>query len=397
MAWKDNLLDATFRGIKFDVVKTRDALQWATVEHAYPYKDGADIEDLGQGPRRISVDALFFGPDYENRLQAFIKELKKGSSGELVHPVFGAVTAQLMDYDIGHEADNVDQATVTLQFSETLGAPKFFILRNATQKAASAGILASAMRALSGNVFSQTVAAIGGNIRRVTALRSAASGMLNGLIAQVSGVILSGQDIIDFPRSFLADVEALSASVVGLWPFEDTRRTDFERARVVLSAPILEPETHVSSASRTDILRTAAHVRTERTLALVDAAAIVLSKEAETPALTPPQIEQVTGAARAELQARIDELRTVYGLESSRTLTEPLKDIALAIQEAAAAVIEQAPPLTTRTVEAPGNLHLLAHRWYGDYSRASELLRLNPGLRYPNSINRGEVLSAFAR
>jgi prophage DNA circulation protein len=398
MAWKDNLLDCSFKGIKFEVQRTRDAVQWATVEHAYPYKDGADIEDLGQGPRKISVEAIFFGDDYETRLQAFLKELQKGASGELIHPVFGSLTVQLYDYDIGHEADNVDSATVTLQFGETLSETQFFDRQLAGQTAEAAGLLGESLRTLSGNVFADMVGSILGNARRVAAFQNAASGMLNGLLAQVSGVVLSGQNVLDFPRSFLTDVGAVVSGVVALWPFDaGTRRADFDRTRVNLTTPLTLPDTYISAASQTDIERTAAHVRLEQSLGLVDAATIVLSQEAENPTLTPPEIERITGDARTEIQARIDEIRSAYGLEESRTLTEPLKDIALALQTAAAAVIEQSPPLITRIVEAPGNLHLLAHRWYGDYSRASELLRLNPSVRLPNNVNRGEVLNAFAQ
>ncbi|EAO6532338.1 hypothetical protein FC351_26920 [Salmonella enterica] len=55
------------------------------------------------------------------------------------------------------------------------------------------------------------------------------------------------------------------------------------------------------------------------------------------------------------------------------------------------------PPLTWRTVTQDGNLHLLAHTWYQDYTRAAELLRLNPQIRDPNDIRRGDVISAYAR
>ncbi|MGV4146288.1 DNA circularization protein, partial [Citrobacter freundii] len=43
------------------------------------------------------------------------------------------------------------------------------------------------------------------------------------------------------------------------------------------------------------------------------------------------------------------------------------------------------------------NLHLLAHLWYEDYTRATELLRLNPTLRNPNNIKAGDVLNAYSR
>lgn len=54
------------------------------------------------------------------------------------------------------------------------------------------------------------------------------------------------------------------------------------------------------------------------------------------------------------------------------------------------------PPLLTRTVVSDTCLRALAHQWYGDHRRALELWRLNPQLRAPHAIVRGEVLRAYA-
>ena len=74
-----------------------------------------------------------------------------------------------------------------------------------------------------------------------------------------------------------------------------------------------------------------------------------------------------------------------------------LKDAALAIQEAAVVIIEARPPLRQRIVNAPSNLHLLAHQWYGDYRRAGELARLNPQVRNPNDIDTGDILNGYSQ
>ena len=60
MAWNKNLQECSFRGVVFDVLKTDDSADRAIAEHAYPYLDGADIEDLGRGARRVSIEAFFW-------------------------------------------------------------------------------------------------------------------------------------------------------------------------------------------------------------------------------------------------------------------------------------------------------------------------------------------------
>ncbi|EOV9277082.1 multidrug DMT transporter permease, partial [Salmonella enterica] len=78
-------------------------------------------------------------------------------------------------------------------------------------------------------------------------------------------------------------------------------------------------------------------------------------------------------------------------------VVEQLRNIALGVQVLAEQVIARRPPLTTRTAEQDTCLHLLAHQWYGDHTRAGELLRLNPGLRNPNVIRKGDRLHAYSR
>ncbi|MDX7324720.1 multidrug DMT transporter permease, partial [Providencia rettgeri] len=74
-----------------------------------------------------------------------------------------------------------------------------------------------------------------------------------------------------------------------------------------------------------------------------------------------------------------------------------LKEVALGVQTLGLRVIEKRPPLTRKTLTAPANFHLLAHTWYGDYRRATELHRLNPQVRNPNYLQVGDIINAYAR
>ena len=38
---------ASYRGVRFDVVSVDDNLERATITHAYPFVNGGDSEDLG--------------------------------------------------------------------------------------------------------------------------------------------------------------------------------------------------------------------------------------------------------------------------------------------------------------------------------------------------------------
>lgn len=400
MAWKDSLLEASFRGIIFDCVRTDDAAERATAEHAYPYRDGADIEDLGRGPRKISIEAVFYGDNYESQLKAFLAALDEAGEGDLQHPVFGVVFAQLASYRVQHEADNVDQATVALEFVESTPSQPFFDRSLPSQQASAIAQYSGSTRDAATTLLADKVGEIFmlSAFGRVSALRSTMTAALSSIRARISGFISSGLDVIDFPRSWAADISAALRGIVDLRSFDTaTIKSDWRAVYTNVSEPVLLPSYQAGSAPANDEKVIAAHVALEQALTIADTASIVLANEAQTPTMTPAEIEKVANDTRTLIEATIADYRTLYTLEQSRPVTEALKTTALGIQDAAAAVIEQRPPLILRSVAARANLHLAAHQWYGDYRRAAELMRLNPLVRLPNNLQAGDRLNAFAR
>ena len=57
MAWETDLQDASFRGVAFDIITTRDSVQRDIAQHEYPYRNGANIDDLGGKPRSLQCQA----------------------------------------------------------------------------------------------------------------------------------------------------------------------------------------------------------------------------------------------------------------------------------------------------------------------------------------------------
>lgn len=426
MAWTDNLLDASFRGTVFDVRKIDDNADRSTSEHAYPYVDGSDIEDLGRNARRTTVEAIFYGGDYEQRLQAFLKVLDEDGAGELVHPVFGSIkNAQVMRYGVHHEADQVDAAVVSIDFAESTPANPFFDRSLASQKADAIGTGGGVARSLLGGKLADIVGALraASPLAALDTLRTSMLGPLLALKSEVTSVITSGLDVLSYPRAWATDIAALADGILDLRDFVSgsggSLKADWNmivNAFSVLApysapaagvAPLAAPAMPIVSqadAATAPIVpteaqaaaATASYVAVASATGQADAAALVLIAEAKTPTLSPPEIEDIAATVRASIEAAIVAVRAVLSLSDSRPIVEALKDEALAVQTAALAIIEARPPLIRRTAAAPGNLRLLAHRWYGDHKRAPELARLNPDLRLPNFIQRGDTLNAFA-
>lgn len=415
MAWAQTLLEASFRGIVFDIVKTDDTADRATVEHSYPYVDGSDVEDMGRGARHISVEAMFYGDDYETRLLAFVDALEgvdkrlSDSTGHhasyLQHPVFGQKWVQVARYAVHLDAENIDQASVTVEFIESTPGNPFFDLTNASQKAEAitqhgAAAVVSASEAAA-KLIDRLRAA--NPLSGLDTLRDTLTAPLLAIAAQ-TGVVLSGLDVLAYPRAWGNDIAALVDGILNVRDFGSSLTADWAGIRNDLDAfsifsapPAVAPAQVTSSREPTEaqaIAAAAATLQVNTAVGLADAASYVLVSEATTPTLSPVEIEAICNTARTALDVAIEQVRAIYGIEQSRTITEPLKDQGLAVQEAARSIIEARPPLILRTVEAPGNLRLEAHLWYADHARAPELYRLN-GARSP-FVNAGDRVNAYA-
>jgi len=411
MAWAKTLLECSFRNVKFDVVSTRDAYSRATSVAEYPYLDGGEVEDLGARPVRFSLQAIWFGDDYEERLRDALQAFDTPGVGELIHPVWGSVEkAQLVSYDISHTAEEPDCATVSLEFIESNNDTVFWARTGAAQVQENVGAPGDQAVAESESAVVEVVDAVhlANPLQALDDLRQAMLGPVLGFVAEVQGVVTSALDVLNYPRAWARDIASLSNGLLSIANFPNRLMSEWRAITGVFQrigdqwggdsssfgySPWQRGSTPTQAQAQA-VVR--AHISVNNATAQADAAAIVLASEAIAPTLSPTEIETVTGSTRAVIEATIAIVRLALPLEQARLITEPLKDQALAIQSSAQAIIEARPPLVRRTLSAPGNLRLIAHQLYGDHTRAPELLRLN-NLRNPNALQMGDTLSAYAR
>ena len=397
MAWKDTLLPPSFRGAPFEVLQTRDHGSHAVAPHEYPYLDGGEAEDMGRKARHITITAAIWGEQYETALEKLSKALDERGAAELIHPVFGSVKAQAMDWDITHTAERPNYAEVTMEFMVAGTGNPFF-----SRELPKVDAKTAATRTASASTLAKAVA----TGKNTLGMARAALGALARLKALASGVITSGLALLNSPAAFAADAASLVAGVLAMKNFSSASLfSDYYSAYAALSA--LFDSGDDDSGSGTGVNATAAlnagdeaeqvraHVRLEAALGIAEAAQLVFESEAVTPTLTPEEIEAVSGTARQALQNSIDNYRNLYPLSQARAVTEPTKDVAAAVQEAAAAVLEARPPLSSHTVAARTCPRLLAHQLYGDHTRAPELVRLNR-LSDPNFLTPGQELKVYA-
>jgi prophage DNA circulation protein len=420
MAWENTLLPASFRGLEFEVVSISDDIERALAVHEYPYADGASIEDLGCGVRRICLCAVFYGDNYEERLQEFLDAIDVPGSDELIHPVFGPIEAQFLRATIPHEATLPDQTRVNLDFLQNdIDVPLFDRVLpvqqvEAINEAADDTLAASqeqfildldsclnlpsiARDALSADML-EVMDTMRGYCDQLLEARSwIASGVfyLNNPIAfvdEVTGGLVSRIKAIFSPLDLRINgfgggksTGVASFGIGSVWsaPIADIQR------------PLLVPKLAQDGTATQPFLL--AHLSVQQSVAVAGSAAQVLDRALDTAVLTPADIETIAADTRTAINATIALVRATYpDVVKSRPITEALKMLALSVSDAAEKIIRAKPPLIDRVVDTPGNLQLLAHLWYGDHHRADEMLRLNPKVSNPNFIGYGSTLRVYA-
>ncbi|HBY0539146.1 DNA circularization protein [Klebsiella oxytoca] len=436
MAWETDLQDASFRGVAFDIINTRDSMQRDIAQHEYPYRDGANIDDLGAKPRSLQCQAVFFGDDYESRLQAFMAAIYTRGPGELIHPVFGVMPDMLCYvYQVNHEADNPDYCTVDLQFLQDGLDVEFFVREWPLSQAdaifnQAQGILDNAATLLDNAMKPLRTARQ--YLARAKALGVTALNMVAVLRGDITGFISSTTDFVNFPSAFMNDIQsALSlqssaamssissdsavyasapAVVIADWAAVKTQADEVAALPAgLVTGDVTASVEMPANVTTSDIRELIAMTMISVAIELAQQASDLLSDETITASLSPDDISLIAGDARQAVQNAIDSVRSTWAAEmesvsSSATsialqyqpVIDGLRDTALSLQSMAVALINARPPMIQRTVASATNLHLLAHQWYGDYTRASELKLLNPSLRDPNHIIPGDVLNGYA-
>lgn len=439
MSWSENMQDATFRGVRFDVVNTRDSVERSLAQHEYPYLDGADIEDLGAQPRSLQLTAILWGDVYETQLQSLIQALDKKGAGDLIHPIFGSMpNMQVKVYQVNHEAENVDACTLDIQFVQSKTGNPFFTTDYPTSKADEIFNSIQGMIDDTNSLIEDALKPLRtgkGLMSKAKALAITGLNMATIFRSEITGFISSTTDFINYPAAFFSDLQSVlsiksstskssvsnsggsagsyaasPALVMSDWSASSAQAKEVAALPNALITGEKEPPiTMPARATQNDIAELSTLTSLAVAIELTQEASAILSDDTLTAYLSPDDVEAITNTVRQAIADSIEQHRSLYapqmatisssitplGLKYEPVITS-LKDIALAIQDLAEAVINLRPPLIKRTVTSAGNFHLLAHLWYGDFSRATELQRLNPKLRDPNGLMPGDILNAYS-
>ncbi|WP_164033882.1 DNA circularization protein [Serratia marcescens] len=425
----DTLLPASFRGVEFDCLYTRDTLSRDTVAYEYPYRDGAEVEDQGMKAMNFRLSALFWGNRYQTELKAFLKTLKESGPGELVHPVYGSIPrVQFLEAGVEHEVEPLNAVTVELVFIEATTEQALFA--TIYPETSTDSLLDTVKKAFSDTMgwIKQAQDAMG----RVSNIIASAEYVVQSLANEIQSTISSALNYLDYPAAFVSDLKTLLSAFTDRLDFNEvTRLTDWQAVRALGKQVITLQDNRftvsqsadsggvfVSTLHRASIMPQEDRDLVNQVVRLavisewVEVAADIMQYESETPTLSATDIERITNDVRSLIVEAIQVQRSMMAtrqqqaqqalgvtqdISNDAAQIAELQAFAYTLQQLARGVILTLPPLVRREVKRACNLHLLAFEWYGDRSRAVELARLNPTLRNSNSLQPGDVLYAFAK
>ena len=96
MSWRDELRTGMFRSAEFFFRQADATVGRKTARHDYPLRDDAYIEDMGKRPREFTLDCYVIGPDYMDKRDALIAALEEDGPGLLVHPTMGMLWVNVL-------------------------------------------------------------------------------------------------------------------------------------------------------------------------------------------------------------------------------------------------------------------------------------------------------------
>lgn len=349
MSWEDSLQDASFRGVRFDVVNTRDSASRDIATYEYPYVDGGDVDDLGRKPRNLRMTVLFWGDDYDVRLQAFLAALDTRGSAELIHPVFGSMTGmQCIEYQASHEAENVDYCVVEVVFIQGGLKLPFFgsdfplskadIIFNQAQSA-----LEKAQTAID-NILSPLRTAKKW-MKKAKSLATTTLNMVTVLKGELTGFVSSTSDFVNYPKAFMNDLQSAlsltslqSKSSVSNNPGSYSQSSDVSGTAGIVMADwkngrnnlqdvaalpqqIVTGQKTVAVAvpagsSTSDITELVTAVKIQVAIQLALDASDILSDSSISDILSPVDIEQITNDTRTAIQTAIDQTRDTFAADT---------------------------------------------------------------------------------
>lgn len=393
MGWKDELHDASFRGVFFECTSTDDSQSKTLAIHQAPYSDEAEIEDMGNDPRKISINAVFAGDNYLSGYYKLEAALNEKGSGELVHPIFGIMNVQVSNYAVRHDEQNYDSCVVTIDFLRAKTEEKEYFLPSELSELDLESVLENPANAL--ELALEKLKVLDNN-KFVTVMNNIRTGLQN--VHKYMGI---GKNFIEKLLSPQAWAVGLIDDITKIVTF-DTSISAFSKwrdlnNRVKRISSLFNDDDDDAPAELKQLLSTVQVVS-----AIAVTKGVISNIRAEMAenkeiSLTPDELAVIRQQNRNAInEAIVVEREKINSMEAIAQI-QHLKLLADEVHLQIQSIIDIRPNLSKTTILVPCTVHWLAHYLYDDMSRAAEIRRLNPSIQNTSLLDKGMELSVYAR
>lgn len=118
----EDLQEASFRGVVFEVPDAATQFGRRVETHEYPGKDTPVHEDMGLAVRRFSVSAVVRGAGWHGDALKLEAALSEGGPGKLIHPYYGELEVIVLTASRTDSLSSVGEVTFRIDF-EKYGPP----------------------------------------------------------------------------------------------------------------------------------------------------------------------------------------------------------------------------------------------------------------------------------
>lgn len=426
--WTRPIQQASYKGVEFDVIAVDDSFERTVIEHAYPFVHGADLEDMGLNAQSIKLQAIFWGASYYTDYINLLSVLQQKGADVLVHPIRGRLPNMLLvSANVRTDAENINYVSLDLTFREASKMQPIFAFEDAIITKLDKLLLKLETLFDSGMAFWESVG--------IFDLRSRLLGLWGSLFASFEAVralfdfdkrkysIASStsqrtylkdstkalgqlKEMVDAGIQGRAELVALSfkSQLLNITDAVDSAKAivdkvakdeGFNRSKTVklLGSDVVELDIMMDIMATTKLTQVLTKIIEESgdKLLISDLELINQIVRKHYLGLINKLREQQKNAQKGPLNAKT---QAIY--ETAERVINDVRDIAHQFTSLVLAVINQKPPLTVRVVPDSGTIHKVAHLFYGDFTRANELLHLNPQIRHPNFIEQGAALNCYS-
>lgn len=215
MRWKEEIRDASFRGVPFFVEQTGLDGGRRTVTHEYPFRDVPYTEDLGRRAETIPVEGYVVGDDYmdaRDRLRKACTE--EEGPGELIHPFYGTMQVLCVVFSAHESTDEGRICRFSMQFVEA-GEKRY--PKESRDMTAATDAAAGELTAASENAFADEFSIEGLSefqIGVVIELFESVAGVVGALFAvSTKGLVSSIVSLLNLPPALASFMTGILSTV----------------------------------------------------------------------------------------------------------------------------------------------------------------------------------------